>query len=35
MIKPESDLRFHEATALTHELLEHLEHTARKRVAAL
>jgi hypothetical protein len=32
MIKPESDLRFHEATALTHELLEHLQHTVRKRV---
>ena len=32
MIKPESDLRFHEATALTHGLLEHLQQTVRKRV---
>jgi hypothetical protein len=29
---PESDLRFHEATALTHELLEGLQHTVRQRV---
>jgi hypothetical protein len=29
---PESRLRFHEATALTHELLEGLQHTVRKRV---
>jgi hypothetical protein len=30
--KPTDDLRFHEATALTHELLEGLQHTIRKRV---
>jgi hypothetical protein len=29
---PESRLRFHETTALTHELLEGLQHTVRKRV---
>ena len=29
---PESSLRFHEATALTHELLEGLQHTIRRRV---
>jgi hypothetical protein len=29
---PETRLRFHEATALTHELLEGLQHTVRKRV---
>jgi len=29
---PESRLRFHEATALTRELPERLQHTARKRV---
>ncbi len=29
---PETRLRFHEATALTHELLEHLQHTVRSRV---
>jgi hypothetical protein len=29
---PESRLRFHEATALTHELLQRLQHTIRSRV---
>jgi len=29
---PETRLRFHEATALTHELLESLQHTVRTRV---
>jgi len=29
---PETSLRFHEATGLTHELLEGLQHTVRKRV---
>jgi len=29
---PESRLRFHEATALTQEILERLQHTIRKRV---
>ena len=29
---PEPSLRFHEATALTHELLESLQHTIRNRV---
>jgi len=29
---PATRLRFHEATALTHELLERLQHTIRKRV---
>jgi hypothetical protein len=29
---PETSLRFHEATALTQELLEGLQHTVRKRV---
>ena len=29
---PETHLRFHEATALTRELLERLQHTVRKRV---
>jgi hypothetical protein len=29
---PETRLHFHEATALTHELLESLQHTIRKRV---
>ena len=29
---PTGDLRFHEATALTHELLEGLQHTIRSRV---
>jgi len=29
---PETSLRFHEATSLTHELLKRLQHTVRKRV---
>ena len=29
---PETHLRFHEATALTHELLEDLQQTVRRRV---
>ena len=29
---PETNLRFHEATALSHELLESLQHTIRSRV---
>lgn len=31
-VHPETGLHFHEATALTHELLERLQHTVRKRV---